>query len=134
MKKIFTALLAILVIVSMTACTAPVSATEDDSIATIEAYIDQLMQMEDMQATIEYCKTNNMIHQLEARKDTFVYKYTYTVPVLDNAKELLNSQYGSFESTLSSVAEGLKVSVPAIKTVVWEYYSMDGELITSFSF
>lgn len=135
MKKTSVVLLALLMILSITACGGPASSdAENDSIATIEAYIDQLMQTQEMRDSIEYCTRNNMEHHLEARKDTLVYKYTYTVAVPANAKDLLHTQYSSFKDVLAPLAEVVKKEEPAIKTVIWEYYSIDGALIASFSF
>lgn len=134
MKKAFVFLLALLMTVSITACGRPASSdAESSSMVAIEAYIDQVMQTQEMQDSIEYCKANNMDHQLEARKDTLVYKYTYTVAVSASAKELLNAQYDSLKDVLASLAEVVKKEEPAIKTVIWEYWSIDGELLASFS-
>lgn len=135
MKKASIFLLALLIAASMTACGHPSSSdVQDNSTAAIQAYIDQLMQTEEMKETIEDCKANHMIHQLEARKDTFVYKYSYTVELPSNAKELLDSQYNNFKDSFALLADGIKAEEPAVKKVIWEYYSIDGDLIFGFSF
>ena len=135
MKKLSIFTLALLMIATMVACNySTPSSTQDASIAAIQEHIDQVMQSEEMKSSIEYCKANNMDHHLEARKDTLVYKYSYTVEIPANAKELLHAQYKLYEDTLAALAEVVKVEEPAVKTVVWEYYSIDGNLIFSFSF
>ena len=74
-------------IATIAACNYPGSSdAQDTSIAVIQEYIDQLMQTDEMKSSIEYCKANNMDHQLEAREDTLVYKYFYTVALPANAK------------------------------------------------
>ena len=45
-----------------------------------------------------------------------------------------NTQYESFKEVLVELADVVKVEAPAVKTVVWEYYNVDGTLIASFSF
>lgn len=135
MKKISILLLILLLLVFIPACSISTPPdTQDSGIAEIEAYIDQLMQTQELKDTIEYCKANNMAHCLEARKDTFVYKYTYTVSVPDSAKDTLLAQYDSVKDIFLPIAEGIKQDVPAVKTVVWEYYNADGTLIVSFPF
>ena len=134
MKKLTISLFALLMAVTITGCAQSTTSDTHSSIPVIEAYIDQLMQTQEMKESIEFCKANNMDHELEARKDTLVYKYTYTVPVAANTKDLLNTQYNSLKDALAPIAELIKSEAPAVKTVIWEYYSMGGDLITSFSF
>ena len=135
MKKLSVFLFTLLMMVCISACNDSVpSETQDNSIAVIEAYIDQLMQTQEMQSSIEYCKANNMDHCLEARRDTLVYKYTYTVLLPDSAKDVLLAQYDSAKDLLIPLAEGVKQEISAVKTVVWEYYNADGTLIAKFPF
>lgn len=74
--------------------------------------------------TIELCAEGNNI----------VYKYTYKVPVADNAKDLLDNQIAQIESTTQSAVNIMKKECSALENVVYEYYTMNGKLIATYTF
>lgn len=85
-------------------------------------------------STVEKQSNDTFTIELCAEGNNVVYKYTYKVPVADNAKDLLDNQMAQIESTTQSGVNIMKKECAALENVVYEYYTMDGKLIAKYTF
>ncbi len=101
--------------------------------SNISDYIKVAQASDDFKKVVKNSADNGMTLTLEAEGDNLVYKYVYTVPVVDNASELIEQSFESSASALQAAADTIRIEAPCVKKVVWKYYTMDGKLITSVS-
>ena len=71
--------------------------------------------------------------ELCADGNDVIYKYTYKIPVAENAKDLLDEQMHPLGSTNQTLANTMKKECSALEHLVYEFYSMDGDLIARYS-
>ncbi len=94
----------------------------------IDEYVDMLIESDDWKTTKASVEAQNMTVEVEADGDSIIYKYTYTVEV-DN--EYTKSGIESGKDTLIAAADSLRAILSKLDTVVYEYYDINGDLITS---
>ena len=94
----------------------------------IDEYVDMLIETDDWKTTKASVEAQNMTVEVEADGDSIIYKYTYTVEV-DN--EYTKSGIESGKDTLIAAADSLRAILSELDTVVYEYYDINGDLITS---
>ncbi len=98
---------------------------------TVKEYVKANSSNSAFKAVIEQVEAQGMKLELVAEGTNVVYKYTYTVPTLDNAKDVLDESFETQDATFESSAELIRKECDAVKNVVWEYYDMNGKFITS---
>lgn len=101
---------------------------------TLEDYVaaneETFAEMKDSMAA------SGMDIQILARGNSLVYSYRYTSDAGDTAllKRMLDEALDSMSSTFESTLEAIQIMVPTAESVVVEYLTQDGELITSREF
>lgn len=98
----------------------------------IEEYIKASTSTEEFKKVLEHQKSIGLTLTVEADGDDMVYKYQYTVEVTDDAAQLLQESFEQNEDRLAQTADIIRIEAPCIDEVVWEYYSIDGELLASY--
>lgn len=101
---------------------------------TLEAYVaaneEIFAEMKDSMAA------SGMDIQIQARGNSLVYSYRYTSDVGDTAllKPMLDEALEPLSSTFESTLETIQLAVPSAESLIVEYLTQDGELITSKEF
>ncbi len=165
MKKLLALLLASAMIVGFTACTnAPASsesassessessaseesseesaseeASEETSSEvpaemTMEEYLTAVQP--EIDAQMAELEAQGLSIELQARDNSLVYSYTYTVEIedLEAAKTTLDTNLEATAGTFELIYDSLILAVPSATSIIVEYYAMDGSLITSAEF
>lgn len=98
---------------------------------TIEGYVAGMQSQFDSMA--ESMKESGLDMKVEARDKSVVYKYQYITDVgdIDVVKEALEASIEAMDTTFEGYLEALKAAVPDAESIILEYYSAGGELITS---
>ena len=152
MKKLWAAVLSGLLCLSLSACSAQpagsrpgdtsgaansggetraASSAAPDEGMTLEEYIEA--NREQLDAVMGSLEDAGMNMQILARGNSLVYRYQYTTDVGDPAvlKAVMDEMMGSLSSVFESLLETLQLAVPSAESIVVEYLTQDGELITS---
>ncbi len=98
----------------------------------INKYVENIIKSDIFKQSVQSTKELGMILELEADGNNLVYKYTYTVPVADNAAELIENSFEASSSTYDSTANAIRIEAPCVEKVIWSYYDIDGNLIYSY--
>lgn len=106
---------------------------DEGSNEKIDAYIEKSNVNGELDDLIENYKAQGILLDIFSSGDALVYRCDYTVQVADNVGELLK-QNEERSSTLENAANMIKAEESAVKTVVYEYYDMDGNLLYSAEF
>ena len=104
---------------------------EESATAKIEAYIEKSNANGEIDAMIEQYKAQGMDFKLFARGESLVYRADYTGDVPSDASAKLEASAKQSEASLKSAADMIKAEEPAVKTVVYEYYDKNGNLLYS---
>ena len=132
MKKLSALLLCIVLACSLIAC----GSDKTDSSAPAEAgnpaivkYIESLPD-----SVYDNAEANNMKLKLEARGNSIVEIYTYTVDVAPNASELLEKAIEGAKSQFEAEVDVLQQECPEIESKIVEYFDKDGNLLATAEF
>lgn len=101
---------------------------------TLEEYLEA--NKESFSQLTESMAESGMNIEILARGNSLVYSYQYTTDVGDAAqvKPLLDEAMDSLGSVFESSLSSIKLVVPSTESVVVEYLTKDGDLITSKEF
>lgn len=109
--------------------------TEEESVSyTLEEYVELMQDVAaDMSASLE---ESGLAVYLEARGNSLVYVYQYTIDVgdADAVKAALEESMSSLDETNQGLLADLQKVVPDAKSLVYEYLDMEGNVITSIEY
>lgn len=89
-----------------------------NGVTDINKYIESVTKSDLFQQTVKSTADSGMTLVLEADGNNLVYKYTYTVPVADNAAELVNQSLQSNASTFKVSADTIRMEAPCVEKVI----------------
>lgn len=101
-----------------------------DTGSSVAAYVAQY------KSEVEAMSNDQMMMSLQARGTSVVYLYAYTTiyDATPEMKEVMIQSMESQASTLASALAGMKTECPAITSLIYEYYTADGDLILSYEY
>ncbi len=99
----------------------------------INKYIADVKKGDAYEQTLESLKGSGLDLELMVDGNNLIYKYTYTVPVVENVAEIVNANFETNDSTFTTTANAIRIEAPCVEKVVWAYYTSNGELITSLT-
>ena len=97
----------------------------------INEYIEASKKSENYKSMLEGLENSGLKLSLEADGNKLVYKYTYTIEVVENVAQILQDNFKAQDATFESSAKVIKTEAPCVEKVVWEYYTVDGKFIAS---
>lgn len=99
---------------------------------TASDLVDLLTEDASWQAQAESLKEQGILCTLEARGNTFVYVYQYTIDLPDLTT--IKTGLDATKDTLKSLADSFLRAYSGVDSVVFEYRAKDGTFISSYEF
>lgn len=97
---------------------------------TAKEYVDVFEKTDEWKENVETFKKQGLKADIEARGDSIAYVYQYTIEIPDTAA--LKSALDETKSALQTAADALRKVLPKTDKVIYEYYDINGDLITSY--
>ncbi len=105
---------------------------DDGKFDTVQEFVDFTVKTEIFKQSIDTTAAQGMDLKLIARGDDLVYQYYYTVEVADNAAEILEQQCELNATVFKTSADTVRLRMPIVDKVIWEYYTQGGKLIYAY--
>ncbi len=121
MRKILAVVLALVVMFSFVGCN-----SNEDKVAD---YVRTATSTTEFQQAVNSFAVQGLKVEVEARGDDIVYKYTYTSDVGD--EDLVVDSLLADDSVYTSSAAAVHAEASFVDKVIFEFYNMNGKLLTS---
>lgn len=100
----------------------------------ISAYLKQAEDSGQIEKLVNSYAQKGIALEIIARGESMVYKCMFTQDIPENSSQIIENQVTAAAPSLKISAEEVKKDEPVIKTVVYEFYSKDNELLYTIDF